>query len=72
MCAAIFLAVAVALAVYSGEWTEFKKLLELVAVLSDIDAAALLDFFNVNVLIPSTGAASVSICSDYSTIQLRC
>ena len=58
MCAAIFHAVAVALAVYSGEWTEFRA----VAINSfvNVDEAFLIDYFNVNVLIPSTGAASVS------------
>ena len=62
VCAAIFFGVAVALAVYSGEWMEFRDLIEVLASLVNVDAALVLviDFFNLNSLIPSVGATAVS------------
>jgi hypothetical protein len=60
MCAATFFGVAVAMAVYSGEWREFKDLLELVAPLISVSASQLIEFFNLDILIPSVGATSVS------------
>ena len=61
LCAATFFGLAVAMAVYSGEWREFKDLLELVATLIDgVSASQLTDLFNLDVLIPSVGGISVN------------
>ena len=56
----MFFALAVPMAVYSREWIEFKNLLVVAARLSDIDPVLLVNLFNLNALIPSTGATSVS------------
>ena len=55
----MFFAISVALAVYSGEWIEFRDLL--IALVSSVDLDQVIDVFNLNVLIPSTGATSVSV-----------
>ena len=60
VCAAIFFGVAVALAVYSGEWMELRDLIEVLASIVNVDAALIIDFFNLNSLIPSVGATAVS------------
>ena len=70
VCAAVFFGVAVALAVYSGEWREFKDLIELVASLVNIDASLIIDFYNLNILIPSVGAPSVSLCPCSLSVSL--
>ena len=61
VCATTFFGLAVAMAVYSGEWREFKDLLELVATIIDgVSASQLIELFNLDILVPSVGATSVS------------
>ena len=63
VCAATFFGVAVAMAVYSGEWMEFRNLIELLFPNDDAISSQVIDYYNLNVLIPSVGATSVSSCS---------
>ena len=58
VCAATFFGVAVAMAVYSGEWREFRNLIIFLTP-GDI-SSEIIDVYNLNVLIPSVGATSVS------------
>ena len=60
VCAAVFFALAVPMAVYLGEWIGFKNLVVVVANLYDIDPVSVVNLFNLNAIIPSTGATSVS------------
>ena len=65
LCATIFFGVSVALAVYVGEWMELKDLIEMVASSINRTGAGdiLIDFFNLNELIPSIAATCVSTCN---------
>ena len=62
VCAATFFGVAVAMAVFSGEWREFRNLIKFLVPDDDI-SSEIIDVYNLNVLIPSVGATSVSSCS---------
>jgi hypothetical protein len=61
VCADIFFGVAVAMAVYCGEWRELKDLIEDLASRYGISASQSIDYYNLDILIPSAGATSVSM-----------
>ena len=65
VCAAVLFALAVPMAVYSGEWIEVKDFLVLIARALGDDPRIYTDLFNLNVLVPSTGATSVSCHTEF-------
>ena len=58
VCAVVFFAVSYPMAVYSGEWIMFKKLL--IVIVENFDSPDGPDFYNLNDIIPCTGATAVS------------
>ena len=62
VCAVVFFAVSYPMAVYSGEWITLKKLLILIFRnnTTNVDPDVIVNYFNLNAIIPSIGATAVS------------
>ena len=60
VCAVVFFAVSYPMAVYSGQWITFKKLLIVIVRYSNRDPDIYVEYYNLDDIIPSIGATAVS------------